>query len=458
MFRHTHLTLAAVSLLAVVTLSTQAANAETNAALLRHGPWCGTPQVMPTVAQSPNTPYSAAARTVWLNRGGGTYVGSPNTNAATNAVSSGIFGNRTFTIAPMSNQFDWNALVTCVKVHYKPYNVRFVETKPTSGNYVQAVVGGTGDEIGQGQGQGLLGIAAADNFCGVTEAGIAFSFAEAHVNIGRQNDELCATVAHEIGHVLSLEHEILGQDTMSYVTIVESNTKSFVNAESTCGTGPRQTNACTCPTTSTGKTNSAQRLLSALGARPTETVAPTITLDSPKGGAAVGPSFTVTAIAKDNMAMESVALFINGQERGTDETAEPGDKFSINAVNLPEGEHEIIMQATDTSGNIARTAPIKVTVAKQVTGGSCLGNNDCKGNLCADDGTQKFCTEACTVENDTCPGGFDCVAVGTSFACYFSADDGSGTCGCQSGSGGGSAAMLGAFFIGAILMRKRRTA
>lgn len=456
MFSRTHLTIAAVSLLSVVTLSAQRASAETKDTVLRHGPWCGTPQVMPTTYQSPSTPYSAAARVVWLNRAGGTYTGGPNTNSATNAVSSGIFGSRTFTVAPMSTQFDWNALVACVKVHYKPYNVRFVESKPTSGKYVQAVVGGTGDEIGAGG--GLLGIAAADNFCGVTEAGIAFSFSEAHVGVGRQNEELCATIAHEIGHVLSLEHEILGPDTMSYIPISQSNTKSFVNAESTCGTEPGQTNACTCPPTSAGKTNSAKRLLAALGARPTETVAPTITLDSPKGGASVGPSFTVTATAKDNMAMESVALFVNGQERGTDDMADPGDKYSINAVNLPEGEHEIIMQATDTSGNTARTNPIKVTVAKQVTGGSCLGNTDCKGNLCADDGTQKFCTEACTIENDTCPGGFDCVAVGAGFACYFSAEGEGGVCGCQSGSGGGSAAMLGAFFIGAILMRKRRAA
>ena len=457
MFSRTHLTIAAVSLLSVATLSAQRASAETRDTVLRHGPWCGTPQVMPTTtAQAPLTPYSAAARVVWLNRAGGTYTGGPNTNSATNAVSSGIFGSRTFTVPPMSTQFDWNALVACVKVHYKPYNVRFVESKPASGKYVQAVVGGTGDEIGAGG--GLLGIAAADNFCGVTEAGIAFSFSEAHVGISRQTDELCATIAHEIGHVLSLEHEVLGPDTMSYVTIADSNTKSFVSAESACGTEPRQPSDCTCPTTSANKTNSAKRLLAALGARPTETVAPTITLDSPKGGASVGPSFTVTATAKDNMAMESVALFVNGQERGTDDMADTGDKYSINAVNLPEGEHEIIMQATDTSGNTARTTPIKVTVAKQVTGSSCLGNTDCKGNLCADDGTQKFCTETCTIENDTCPGGFDCVAVGAGFACYFSADDEGGTCGCQSGSGGGSAAMLGAFFIGAILMRKRRAA
>nr|MBP9084695.1 hypothetical protein [Kofleriaceae bacterium] len=118
MFSRTHLAIAAVSLVAAVTLSAPQANAETKNTVLRHGPWCGTPQVMPTVAQSPHTPYAAAARVVWLNRAGGTYTGSPNTNAATNAVSTGIFGSGSFTIPPMSSQFDWTALVACVKVHY----------------------------------------------------------------------------------------------------------------------------------------------------------------------------------------------------------------------------------------------------------------------------------------------------------------------------------------------------
>ncbi len=461
MFGRTHLTIAAFSLTmtALTAHNLPSAAAQSTPLVLRGGHWCGTPQVMPTTYQAPPapSPFLAAQRVIWLNRAGGTYSGGPNTNSATNTVSSGIFGSGTFTVAPMSNRFDWPTLVACVKEHYKPYNVRFVETKPTSGKYVQAVVGGTGDEVRVGGG-GLLGIAAADNFCGVTEAGIAFSFSEAHVGISRQTEELCATVAHEIGHVLSLEHEILGKDTMSYVPISSSVTKSFVNAESQCGTEPGRTNACSCPITSgSNNTNSGKRLLEALGARPTDNVAPTITIDSPKANATLGPSFPVTATATDNMGVESVVLLINGQERGSDEMADTGNKYIVNAINLPEGEHEIIMQATDNAGNITKTAPIKITVAKQVTGGDCLSNSDCKGNLCADDGTQKFCTESCSLDNDTCPSGFDCAAVGATAVCAFSADDETGGC-CDAGNSSSSAAMFGAFMVGLVLLRKRRTA
>ncbi|HPH70127.1 MAG TPA: Ig-like domain-containing protein, partial [Kofleriaceae bacterium] len=184
---------------------------------------------------------------------------------------------------------------------------------------------------------------------------------------------------------------------------------------------------------------------------------PTITVDSPKANATLGPSFPVTATATDNMGVESVVLLINGQERGSDEMADTGNKYIVNAINLPEGEHEIIMQATDNAGNITKTAPIKITVAKQVTGGDCLSNSDCKGNLCADDGTQKFCTESCSLDNDTCPSGFDCAAVGATAVCAFSADDETGGC-CDAGNSSSSAAMFGAFMVGLVLLRKRRTA
>ncbi len=434
-----------------------AAHAETAATVTRHGDWCGTPQVMPTVAQSPNTPYSAAARVVWLNRQGGSFTVGSNTNSATNVVTSRIFSGGSFVIPPLSTNFNWTTIVACVKEQFKPYNVRFVETEPTSGKYVQAIVGGTGEEIGRGR--TLLGVAAADNFCGVTEAGIAFNFSGNHT--AQNNTELCVTIAHEIGHVLSLEHKSLSTDVMSYTPAAPSNPKAFRSQEAQCGTGVggSPTISCSCPVSSgSNNTNSGKRLLAALGARPTETIAPTIVLDSPKANATVGPSFTATAIATDNVAVEAVGLFVNGFERDTDDMADTGNKFDFPINGLSEGDYEIIAQVTDTSGNTVRTAPIKITVAKQATGGTCAGNSDCKGSICADDGTQKFCTESCTVENDTCPDGFGCVAVGSGLACYFSADGDGGVCGCQSGSGGGSAAMLGAFFIGAILMRKRRTA
>src|SRR3569623_1246870 len=79
-------------------------------------------------------------------------------------------------IPPIDANFDWSYIVQCVKAQYKPYNVIITETAPTSGNYVEAVVGGDGASTGWSANSGILGVASADNFSGVTEKGIAFSF------------------------------------------------------------------------------------------------------------------------------------------------------------------------------------------------------------------------------------------------------------------------------------------
>lgn len=453
MFEFRTVALASVSLAAVLAPSTSAhAENLVNPVTGGHEHWCDTPQVRATNYQAPTTPFAAGARVIWLNRMGGAFTKGSNTNSNTNVIGSWVNLPSSFTIPPMSSAFDWPLLVACVKEKYKPYNVRFVESKPTSGNYLQAVIGGSVEDVGREQ--GLLGTAAADNFCGVTENGIGFVFAESHLSVGRPQDYLCVSVSHEIGHLLSLEHEILSPDIMSY-SPVTSNGKTFVNQESQCGVTASQTNACSCPITSSpNNTNSGKRLLSALGARPTETIAPTITLDAPAANAELTPTFTVTATATDNVAIETVALLVNNFERGVDDMAETGNKYSISLKDVAEGEHEIVMVATDTSGNITKTAPIKVTVAKRATGGDCAANSDCTGGICADDGTQKFCTEACTIDNDACPGGFDCISLGASNICNFAADEGGGCC--DAGNSSGSAAMFGAFMVGLVLLRKRR--
>jgi MYXO-CTERM domain-containing protein len=441
--------------LAAISTSSLVAHAGT-ATSMRQGHWCGTSQVMPQNAPDfKPQPAAPKTRVIFLNRMGGTYQVAASTNSAAGTVSRREFGGTSVKIPPMSNRFNWTTVSACVKNHYKAYNVRFVETRPTSGVYVEAVVGGDGSEVqAGGGGGGLLGIAAADNFCGVTEAGIAFSFAEAHQGIGQDDAELCGTVAHELGHVLSLEHEILAKDLMSYVPITQSSTKAFVSQESACGTDSQNVLDCTCPTTSSNRTNSGVRILAALGTKSTETVPPTITLDSPKGNATLGPSFTVKATAADNTAIDVVTLFVDGVEAGNDIVADTGGKYAVDTKNLSDGTHAIVMEATDSSGNATRTASINVTVAKQVTGGDCLNNTDCTGNVCADDGTRKFCTQACTIANDTCPSGFNCVAVGAGFDCYFAPDN--GVCGCQTDGNSTGVALLGALMLGTVLVRKRR--
>lgn len=401
---------------------------------------CGTQHEFVVNPSAKLVPPAVGLRTVYLNRFGGTYTGGNPTNAAANVSP---LAAPTATVPSLDGGFDWPFISQCVRDHFERFNVRIVETEPTSGTYIEAVVGGDGTELGFQSGQ-LLGIASADNFCNVTERGIAFSFSEAHRGLPRIDEELCATIAHEIGHLIALEHEQLATDLLSYVLIANSNTKAFVDQASGCGTSPQQPQACTC---STGSTNSAMRLGQFIGLKPTETVPPTLDLSAP--GATVPPVFEVVANATDDVAMSDVVVALDDEEVGVDFEPE-GSTYRIRVANVAEGNYMLAAIARDTAGNVARKE-IAITVRKSATGETCIANEACEGGLCAVLGDQMFCTQACDPAASTCPGGFECVESAT----------GGGLCvaesgGCCSATGDPRTTMLFVFGLGVLLLRRRR--
>ncbi len=419
---------------------------------------CGTRQA-PIALASDSTPGIALApggqRTIYLNKNGGTYrVINGATSSATNTATANVSaaGTLTAVIPPVSNQFNWPVISACVVDYFRPYNIRVVESEPTSGLYVEAVVGGFGTELGFGANQ-LFGIAAADNFCGVTEAGIAFSFSEPHRNVPERDAELCATIAHEVGHLLALEHAALSTDLMSYVLVSDTSSKAFVDQFGACGTGPQDQMQCTC---TGGQTNSYQRLVAAIGTRPTETVPPTISVVSPGDRATVAPAFEVVAKATDDMGMSDVYVTIDGIQAGASETP-AGDSYTVKVTGLTEGAHVMSVVARDLAGNTT-AAQRTLTVAKLGFGETCLDSSACAGNMCAmtADG-DAFCTQTCDLAGGgtTCPADSTCTAAGASAVCV---PDAGGGCGCTStspGDGLGALLMLG---LGLVVSRGRRRA
>lgn len=421
----------------------------------RDGVWmrnphaCGTPQVAPSIDPvAIPAPPAVGLRTLYLNRNGGTYTRGGQTNSSTGVVNGQIIGGgQTVTIPPLDNStFNWTQISTCVRTHFQKYNVRVVETKPTSGDFVEAVVGGDGSEIGFGGGQ-LFGIAAADNFCNVTERGVAFNFSETHAQVPRRNEELCATIAHEVGHLLALEHEQLPQDILSYVLIADSGTKAFVDQASGCGTSPQDPSGCTC---GGATTNSHGRLVQFIGLRATETVPPSMDVTEPGNPLQVPPTFEVVVNATDNMAMSDVRVLLNGFEVGID-TEPEGTIYRITVRNAAEGNHTLTIIATDAAGNTTEQE-LAIVVKKAATGESCVANEACSGNLCAQLGDERFCTQTCDPAASTCPDGFTCGDAGGQNICIPSEDGG----GCCSTGSDPRPAMLMALAIGALLLRRRR--
>jgi hypothetical protein len=425
--------------------------------LIRDQHSCGTTTIKQPVpgAALYSTP-ATMTRTIYLNRNGGTYnVTNGMTDAATNTANTIASGDgqvhMNAVIPPIDANFDWNYIVQCVKTQYKPYNVIITETEPTSGNYVEAVVGGDGASTGWSASSGILGVASADNFCGVTEKGIAFSFAHNHIGISRPNDELCATVAHEVGHLLALEHEISSPDTMSYVPFASAGMKSFTNANSQCGTDAQDTNNCSCMTSGTGQvTNSGMRLSQFLGLRPTETNPPTLDVTAPGDSVKLPPSFVVTATATDDTAMDQVDVLLNATNVGAS-TSPAGSTYSIAVNNQPEGTYTLEVEAIDLAGNITKK-DLAVTIALGSVGDNCVNSSDCHGNVCAqnEDNTQ-FCTQVCD-DTNKCPDDFACQPVGAQDLCVPS----SGGCNIGGGDNRTLIALVGLSL--ALVLRRRRRA
>lgn len=412
---------------------------------------CGTLQVPGEVAPAKWALAPGDQRTIYLNRFGGTYEvkRSAATDSSTNVVSSRTTadGNaRTATIPPLGSEFDWPTISACVREHFAPYNVRIVEFEPSTGPYIEAVVGGSGTALGFPAGA-LLGIAAADNFCGVTEAGIAFNFSEAHRNIQQRDLELCATIAHEIGHLVALEHEALAPDLMSYVPVFQAPDKSFVDEDSACGTSPQDTARCSC---TANTTNSHERLVSFVGPRPVENTPPTLELVAP-GGEKVPPTFEIVAIATDDGGMSDVLAMIDGLEVAGSNVP-TGSEYRFLIRGISDGPHTLTVIARDLANNEKRIEKA-IVVAKAETGESCVANEACVGGLCAQLDDERFCTQTCDLSDNDCPADFECVEAGTMAVCVASS---SGGCGCSSQGGQGATALL-VLGVGLILVGRRRS-
>lgn len=413
---------------------------------------CGTPMISADFEQGTRraepTAHAGEQKVIYLNKDGGTYTfaqGDSNsqTNQASRVAASGV----AMAVVPkISSSFDWPMIAACVKEHFRPFNVRIVETEPVGVDHTEAVVGGDGSELGHHPGSGILGIAAVTSVCNVAQKGICFSFSEAHIGIPGRNQELCATIAHEIGHTLSLEHESLDTDLMSYVPVSQTDGKAFRNQNSTCGRYPEEQFPCSCVP---GQTNSANRLNTNVGPRPTETNKPTLTIESPQNGSTLGPSFEIVAAATDAEGMADVRVLSGQYEVGNAQVASGGKyRVRVNVSNL--GEQTLTVISRDLAGN-ETMANVTVDVELAATGDTCSTNGECRGGICATIGEDRFCTEDCSIDS-SCPDGFTCTAAGSQQVC---APDESGCCSTSDHvPTGGLVLGLG---VGLILVRRRRT-
>lgn len=228
---------------------------------------------------------------VFLNRHGGTY--RPGANDGSRNLSS-IIGRARTIPAYEGGDRNWQTLVECVRHQFNRFNVVVTDVEPTAGNYVETVIGGYPSNLGLSG--GITGIAPIDTYsCAPIENAVAYVFS---ANIGSLRGE-CETTAHEIGHTISLEHEYLCADPMTYLW--GCGEKEFQDTTAWCGTGSSVRCACR-----GGQQNTVQAMFDLIGTvsgetppdPSTDTEPPVAEIVSPADGDTLVENGTIDVIAR----------------------------------------------------------------------------------------------------------------------------------------------------------------
>lgn len=434
---------------------------------LRSDDWC---QIVDAPARntSQNVPRFGPGpkhRILYVNRFGGTYRNGADDSSQN---ISGVVAD-TGTIPPFAGtQADWDEIMTCVRRLYAPFAIEVTDVEPAADvEYVESVVGGLPSDIGLGNGIG--GVAwAGPAGCNVIERGINYTFSEL---FGNGNNELiCEIVAQESGHDYKLDHSLHCLDPMTYLP--NCGQKRFLDQDVSCGES--QPRGCNCGGTTQ---NTHQILLATFG--PADDVPPQVSITEPADGATVTPGFSITATPTDDVRIDRVEFFVDGNPVGKRSAA----PYTVTApLDLAIGARLIEVRAVDGDENAATDSVDLSLVPECVNNTQCAENFECINDRCLggvgepcslqgqcasdqcffDPDTQdQFCTVSCTVGSNECPSGFACTDPGTfgTPKCLPSlAEEGCcSTTARSSGPAGSTVLLLGlSFFLASALRRRRR--
>lgn len=93
-----------------------------------------------------------------------------------------------------------------------------------------------------------------------------------------------------------------------------------------------------------------------------DTVAPTVSVTAPTGGATVsGSAVNLAATATDNVGVAGVQFKIDGTNVGSEDTTSP-HSITWNSLSVPNGAHTVTAVARDAAGNQTTSAVVNITV------------------------------------------------------------------------------------------------
>ena len=251
----------------------------------------------------------------------------------------------------------WNEVVRRTRELFAPFDVIVTEEDPAPAIHYEAVVCGAGIDAGF---RATYGVAPFS--CEPFPNSINFTFPE---TIGNDPRVIAETVAQEVAHTFGLDHLLDCHDPMTYLD--DCGPKSFQNARLDCGEyEPRE---CDCG----GYTQNPHKYLIGAFGRQSDEDGPVVSIVAPVDGDLVEPGaeLEISIEVEDAAGIASVALYSNG-ELASELFEEPWGPWPVR--NIPEGEYEFYVVATDGLGNESLSESVVVRAGNEEDPG--VGDED----------------------------------------------------------------------------------
>ncbi|MCP4444851.1 MAG: hypothetical protein GY811_05830 [Myxococcales bacterium] len=398
---------------------------------------------------------NTGSRLLFLNRCEGGCTISPGFEDSRSNHSSIVGSPRELSEWPHTDN-QWDSMKRCDEELYAPFEIRVTDTDPGDEPHYEAIVAGSGSELGFPMAGGVAPFA-----CGPIENAISFTFALLYDDMRA----LCNVVGQESAHAFGLDHEMQCNDPLTYLGGCPN--RKFQDVDAPCGEFAARDCDCGVETQ-----NSYQYLLEFLG----EGLVPQVTIQTPEDRALLPVGFPVHAEGIDDIAVTRSELWIDDRRIETLEQ----EPFAFTAPRtLAPGAHTVEVRIFDDRNQYGSTA-IEIEQAACESrsdcdfahicvdglcvlgpgnaagiGATCSNSDSCQTKLCAVDapGHDGVCAATCENSPDSCPSAFHCVTAQGGRRRCIPENGGSGGF-CQAGGHGGRGAFW--LFLVALFIGRRR--
>jgi uncharacterized protein (TIGR03382 family) len=273
----------------------------------------------------------------------------------------------------------WHATLACFQEIWSRFDVTVTDVDPGNVPHMEAVFGGSPQDIGMPSGVG--GVSPFTTDCGIIENSIVFTFTDVFPDDART---VCEVMSQEVAHSYGLDHELLASDPMTYLQY--NGDREFRDQTVSCG----EYSARQCGIDGSvcrANQNSVQLLMQRAGTA--DAVPPTLMITAPQDGATVSAGFEVDATASDNVAVTGATLYVDGAVAAMTTGAGP---FTFPTdPGLTDGAHAVKVEVTDGKNKQSQT--VNVTIGGNGSGsGSGSGGGGGGGGGDDDGGAHSGCS------------------------------------------------------------------